>query len=306
MQRYILSRIIQSILLLVGVVVLVFFMVRLTGDPARLMVPRDATAEQVEAFREAMGFNRPLITQFFDFFLGVFRGDLGDSLNFRQPTLELIMERLPGTIQLAVTAMSLAIIVAIPLGISGGTNPGSLVDSVGRSVGLLGQVIPNFWLALILILIFGVRLRWFPTFGRDSLSSVVLPAVALGLATMGQLVRMTRSAVLEIRNEDYIRTARSKGLTSAAIAARHVFRNASIALISVIGVSFTYLLGGSVYIETIFSWPGLGNLLDQAIRARDFPLVQAIAIFIAGFAILMGLVTDLMYGLVDPRIRYGR
>ena len=306
MQRYLISRLLQSMLLLIGVVVLVFFMVRLTGDPARLMVPREATEEQVEAFRETMGFNRPLSVQFFDYFLGVFRGDLGDSLNFRQPSLKLILERLPGTVQLAVTAMGFAIVVAIPLGIIGGTSPGSFVDSIGRSVGLLGQVIPNFWLALILILVFGVQLRWFPTFGRDSLASVVLPSVALGLATMGQLVRLTRSAVLEIRNEDYIRTARSKGLTSLAIAARHVFRNASIALISVIGVSFTYLLGGSVYIETIFSWPGLGNLLDQAIRARDFPLVQAIAIFIAGFAILMSLVTDIMYGVVDPRIRYGR
>lgn len=306
MQRYLFSRIIQAILLLLGVVILVFFMVRLTGDPARLMVPRDASQEQVEAFREAMGFNRPLLTQFFDFFLGIFRGDLGDSLNFRQPALDLILERLPGTIQLAVTAMALAIVVAIPLGINGGASPGSFVDFIARSVGLLGQVIPNFWLALILILIFGVKLGWLPTFGRDTASSVVLPAVALGVGTMGQLVRLTRSAVLEIRNEDYIRTARSKGLTARAIAARHVFRNAAIALISVIGVSFTYLLGGSVYIETIFSWPGLGNLLDQAIRARDFPLVQAIAIFIAAFAILMSLVTDLMYGLVDPRIRYGQ
>lgn len=306
MQRYLISRIVQSLLLLIGVVILVFFMVRLTGDPARLMVPRDATEAQVEAFREAMGFNRPVYVQFFDFFLGIFRGDLGDSLNFRQPALELILERLPGTIQLAITAMGLAVIVAIPLGIIGGTNPGSLLDSIGRSVGLLGQVIPNFWLALILILVFAVKLGWFPSFGRDSLSSVVLPSVALGVATMGQLVRLTRSSVLEIRNEDYIRTARSKGLTRLAIAGRHVFRNASIALISVIGVSFTYLLGGSVYIETIFSWPGLGNLLDQAIRARDFPLVQAIAIFIAGFAVLMSLLTDIMYGLVDPRIRYGR
>ena len=306
MQRYFMNRILQSLLLLVGVVVLVFFMVRLTGDPARLMVPRDAGPEQVEAFREAMGFNRPVYVQFFDFFFGIFRGDFGDSLTFRQPALELILERLPGTIQLAVTAMLMAVVIAVPLGIIGGMSPGSLVDGLGRSVGLMGQIIPNFWLALILILIFGVQLGWFPTFGRDSPSSVVLPAIALGVATMGQLVRLTRSAVLEIRNEDYLRTARSKGLTPTTIAMRHVFRNASLALISVIGVSFTYLLGGSVYIETIFSWPGLGNLLDQAIRARDFPLVQAIAIFIAGFAILMSLATDLMYGVIDPRIRYSR
>lgn len=305
MQRYLMTRIIQSILLMLGVIVLVFFMIRLTGDPARLMVPRDATPEQVEAFRETMGFNRPLAVQFIDYLSGIFQGDFGDSLNFRQPTLELILERLPGTIELAVAAMVLAIVVAVPLGILGGTSPGSFVDSIGRSVGLFGQVIPNFWLALILILVFGVQLGWFPTFGRDSPTSIVLPAIALGLATMGQLLRLTRSAVLEIRNEDYIRTARSKGLSPRKIAVWHVSRNASLALISVIGVAFTYLLGGSVYIETIFAWPGLGNLLDQAIRARDFPLVQSIAIVIAGFAILMSLATDIMYGVIDPRIRYG-
>lgn len=305
MQRYLLRRIIQSVFLTLGVIVLVFFMIRLTGDPARLMVPRDAAPEQVEAFREAMGFNRPLSVQFLDYITGIFRGDFGDSLNFRQPTLELILERLPGTVQLAVASMVLAIVVAVPLGILGGTSPGSLTDSIGRTVGLIGQVIPNFWLALILILVFGVRLGWFPTFGRDTPTSIVLPSIALGLATTGQLLRLTRSAVLEIRNEDYIRTARSKGLSRRSVAVHHVSRNAALALISVIGVSFTYLLGGSVYIETIFAWPGLGNLLDQAIRARDFPLVQSIAIFIAGFAILMSLVTDILYGVVDPRIRYG-
>lgn len=305
MQRYLLSRIVQAALLMVGVIVLVFFLIRLTGDPARLMVPRDATPEQVVAFRVAMGFDRPLLVQFLDYLSGVFQGDFGDSLHFRQPTHELILERLPGTFQLALAAMLLAIAVAVPLGILGGTNPGSITDSVGRTIGLFGQVIPNFWLALILILVFGVQLGWFPTFGRDSPTSIVLPAIALGLATTGQLLRLTRSAVLEIRNEDYIRTARSKGLSSRRIALRHVTRNASLALISVIGVAFTYLLGGSVYIETIFAWPGLGNLLDQAVRARDFPLVQAIAIFIAGFAILMSLLTDIMYGIADPRIRYG-
>ncbi len=306
MQRYLATRLVQSLLLMVGVITLVFFMVRLTGDPARIMVPRDATPEQVEAFREVMGFNRPLYVQFFDYFTGILQGDFGTSLHFRQPTIELILQRLPGTIHLAGVAMILAIVVAIPLGIIGGTNPGSFIDTIGRSIGLLGQVIPNFWLALILILIFAVNLGWFPSFGRDTPLSVVLPAIALGSATIGQLVRLTRSSVLEIRNEDYIRTARSKGLSSRSIAVRHVFRNASLALISVIGVAFTYLLGGSVYIETIFAWPGLGNLLDQAIRARDFPLVQAIAIFIAAFAILMSFVTDIAYGVVDPRIRYSR
>jgi peptide/nickel transport system permease protein len=305
MQRYLLSRLVQSILLLIGVLLIVFFMVRLTGDPAALMVAREAPPEQVEAFREAMGFNRPLYVQFFDYAFNVLRGNFGNSLHFRQPALELILERLPATVQLATTGLLFAILAAIPIGIIGGSNPGSFVDSLGRGLGLFGQTIPSFWLALMLIIIFAVNLGWFPSFGRDSLVSVVLPAVALAIGSMGQLVRLTRSAVLEIRNEDYIRTARSKGLSQIAVATRHVFRNASLALISVIGVQYGYLLGGSIYIETIFAWPGLGSLLNQAVAGRDFPLVQAIAFFISLFVVTLNLLTDMAYAFIDPRIRYG-
>jgi peptide/nickel transport system permease protein len=290
---------------LIGVLLIVFFMVRLTGDPAALMVAREAPPEQVEAFREAMGFNRPLSVQFFDYAFNVLRGNFGNSLHFRQPALELILERLPATVQLATTGLLFAILAAIPIGIIGGSNPGSFADSVGRGLGLFGQTIPSFWLALMLIIIFAVNLGWFPSFGRDSLVSVVLPAMALAIGSMGQLVRLTRSAVLEIRNEDYIRTARSKGLSQIAVAARHVFRNASLALISVIGVQYGYLLGGSIYIETIFAWPGLGSLLNQAVAGRDFPLVQAIAFFISLFVVTLNLLTDMAYALIDPRIRYG-
>ncbi len=207
--------------------------------------------------------------------------------------------------QLAVTSLVLAFVVAVPLGIIGGSNPGSFVDSAGRTVGLLGQATPNFWLALILIIIFAVNLGWFPSFGRDSPTSIVLPAIASSVGPIGGLVRLTRSAVLEIRNEDYIRTARSKGLNRLAIGARHIFRNASLVLLSVVGLQFAFILSGSVYIETIFAWPGIGNLLNAAINARDFPLVQAITLFIATFAIFTNLVVDLLYGVIDPRIRYG-
>jgi peptide/nickel transport system permease protein len=304
MQRYLLNRAVQAILLLFGVLIIVFFMVRVTGDPATLMVARDAPEEVREAFREAMGFNRPLIAQFFDYFLNVLRGDFGRSLHFRQPSLGLILERFPATFQLATAALLFAVVIAIPIGIIGGFNPGSVLDSLGRALGLLGQTIPNFWLALILIIIFAVNLGWFPSFGRDQAISVVLPAVALGFGSMGQLVRLTRSAVLEIRNEDYIRTARSKGISQFKIGARHIFRNAALALISVITIQYSYLLGGSIYIETIFSWPGLGNLLQEAVNGRDFPLVQAIAFFISFFVIALNLLTDVAYALIDPRIRY--
>jgi ABC-type dipeptide/oligopeptide/nickel transport system permease component len=305
MQRYFLLKAVQSIILLLGVLVLVFFLVRLTGDPARLMMPREASAEVVEAFREEMGFNRPLLMQFADYFAGVLTGDFGRSLHFKTPALELVLQHLPATVHLATTALLFAMIVGIPLGLVGGFNPGSTIDSVGRALALLGQSIPNFWLALILILFFAVRLRALPSFGRDEWRSVILPAFVLGLSTMGQLVRLTRSAVLEIRGEDFIRTANSKGLLPGVIYTKHVLRNVAIPLVSVIGIQFGYMLGGSIIIETIFAWPGIGQLLQQAIGWRDYPLVIAIAVFTSLAVLLINFLTDVAYVVIDPRIRYG-
>jgi len=287
------------------VMLLVFFMVRITGDPAALMMPREASQEAVEAFREQMGFNRPLLVQFWDFLTKAITGDFGKSLHFKTPAMPLVLERLPATLQLATVALLMAVIVGIPLGLIGGFNPGSLVDSVGRAMALLGQSIPNFWLAMIMIIFFGVRLRWFPTFGRDQWNSVIMPAFVLGLPVMGQIVRLTRSAVLEIRGEDYIRTAHSKGLEPRVIYVKHVLRNVAIPLVSVIGVQFGYMLGGSIYIEAIFAWPGMGGLLEQSIGWRDYPLVQAIAVFTSVVVLTLNLLTDLAYAVIDPRIRYG-
>lgn len=306
MQRYFLSKLGQSLLLLGGVLVLVFFLLRLTGDPARLMMSREASPEQIAAFREAMGFNRPLLVQFWDFATGAIVGDFGNSLHYRTPALPLVVERLPATVQLASAALLMAMIVGIPVGLIGGFRPGSTGDSLGRMLALVGQSIPNFWLALILILFFAVRLGWLPSFGRDQLKSVILPAFVLGLPTLGQLVRLTRSAVLEIRGEDFIRTAHSKGLTPRVIYIKHVLRNVSIPLISVIGIQFGYMLGGSIIIESVFAWPGIGQLLEQAIGWRDFPLVLAIAVFTSLAVLAINLLTDVAYAVIDPRIRYGR
>ncbi len=305
MHRYFLAKLGQSILLLLGVLLLVFVMVRITGDPAALMMSRESSPEQLEAFREKMGFNRPVLVQFADFSSKAIKGDFGLSLHFRTPALQMVLERLPATLQLAAVGLLMAIVVAIPLGLVGGFNPGGLTDSVGRSLALLGQSIPNFWLALIMILFFAVRLGWFPSFGRDEIKSVVMPAFVMALPVMGQLMRLTRSAVLEIRGEDYIRTARSKGLEPKTIYFKHVLRNVAIPLISVIGVQFGYMLGGSIYIETIFAWPGMGQLLEQSIGWRDFPLVQAIAVFTSVIVLALNLLTDMAYALIDPRIRYG-
>jgi peptide/nickel transport system permease protein len=306
MQRYLLSKFIQSVVLILGVLVLVFFMLHMTGDPASLMVSREATPEQIEVFREAMGFNRPLIVQFWDFATSAIVGDFGDSLHYKTLAMPLVLERLPATIQLAITALFIAILIGVPLGLVGGFNPGSLVDSLARLVALLGQSVPNFWLALLMILVFAVGLGWFPTFGRDSWNSVIMPAFVLALPALGQLVRLTRSAVLEIRGEDFIRTAKSKGLEPEVIYTKHVFRNVAIPLVSVIGVQFGYMLGGSVIIEAVFAWPGIGQLLEQAIGWRDFPLVLAIAFFTSIIVIILNFLTDIAYVIIDPRIRYGR
>ena len=314
MQRYILSRLVQCVLILFGVLCIVFFMLQVTGDPVALMVSRNTSPEQLEQLREEMGFNRPMIVQFADFAAHAIRGDFGMSIRHKQPAMKLIMGRLPATVELATVALLMSMVMGITLGLLGGSNPGSIWDAIARGAGLIGQTIPNFWLALILIILFSVDLGWFPAFGRDTwhflgirlpTRSVILPAFSLGLFTMGQLVRFTRSAVMEIRNEDFVRTAYSKGLHDKRIYIKHILRNASIPLISIIGVQFGYLLSGSIYIETIFSWPGLGNLLAEAIGNRDFALVQAIAFFTGVVVVTLNLLTDIAYGLADPRIRYG-
>jgi len=305
MQRYFISRLVQSVLLLFGVLLLVFIMVRVTGDPAALMMPREASPEDVEAFREKMGFNDPTLVQFSRFVSGAVTGDFGNSLHFKTPAMPMVVDRLPATVQLALTGLIFAVMVGLPLGLVGGFNPGSAIDNIGRLLALLGQSVPNFWLALIMILYFAVRLRWFPTFGRDEWKSVIMPAFVLGLPVMGQVVRLTRSAVLEVRGEDFIRTAHSKGLLPKTIYIKHVLRNVAIPLVSVIGVQFGYMLGGSIYIEYIFSWPGMGQLLQQSIGWRDFPLVQALAVFTSAIVLIINLLTDMAYAVIDPRIRYG-
>ncbi len=306
MHRYFLSKLTQSLVLLFGVLFLVFMMVRVTGDPSALMMPRESSPEQIEEFREKMGFNDPVLVQFGNFIVGAIKGDFGNSLHFKTEAMPLVLERLPATVQLASVGLLIAMVIGIPIGLIGGFNPGSVVDSVGRFIALMGQSVPNFWLGLMMILFFGVKLGWLPTFGRDQWSSVVMPAFVLGLPVLGQIVRLTRSAVLEIRGEDFIRTAYSKGLEPRTIYIKHVLRNVAIPLISVIGVQFGYMLGGSIYIEAIFSWPGMGGLLEQSIGWRDFPLVQAIAVFTSVIVLALNMLTDLTYSIIDPRIRYGR
>jgi ABC-type dipeptide/oligopeptide/nickel transport system permease component len=305
MRKYILASLLQSILVLLGVLVLVFFLVRITGDPARLMLSREASPEQIAEFRHNMGFDRPMPVQFVDFVGGILQGDFGSSLHYRLPALPLILERLPATFELATVALFFAVVASVPLGLIGGFRPGSRWDSLARAVGLFGQSTPGFWLGLLMIVAFAVNLGWLPPFGRSGPSSYIMPAIVIGLGTMGQLVRLTRSSVLEIRQEDYIRTANSKGLSNRVIYIKHVLRNAAIPVVSVLGIDYADMIGGSLITESIFAWPGLGRLAADAIAVRDFPLVQAVAFFTSILVIALNFLTDVGYALIDPRIRYG-
>jgi ABC-type dipeptide/oligopeptide/nickel transport system permease component len=304
MLPYLARRLLESAVLLLGVLILVFFLVRLTGDPVSLILPMDATVQQRAAMREVMGLERPVWIQLRDYLGNAARGDLGTSLRRRgEANVDLIAARLGATVTLALSALAFALALALPLGLAAGLRPGGVADACARTVGLLGQTIPSFAWGMILIVVFAVELRLLPSFGRGGWDSLVLPTIALGLAGAGQLTRLTRSVVLDVRAADYIRTARAKGLAATRVALTHVLPNAAIPIVSVLGVQFTYLLGGSVYIEVVFAWPGLGTLLEGAVRDADFPLVQAITVFFALAALTVHFVTDLAYGLLDPRVR---
>jgi ABC-type dipeptide/oligopeptide/nickel transport system permease component len=303
-QRHIVKSFGRAILVLIGSLIIVFMMVRITGDPAKLMLPRDAPPEVMEAFRESMGFNRPLIVQFWDFFSKAIVGDFGNSLHYRLPVMRLILERLPPTLELGLVGMSIAIVVALPLGIIGGLKQGSLWDFFARSIGLFGQITPSYWLGMILIVIFAVELGLLPSMGRSGWKSVIMPAFVLSIGSMGWMVRLTRSSVLEVKGEDYIRTAYSKGLPTRLIYYRHVLRVATLPIISILGISFGSMLSGSFYMETVFAYPGIGRLVVDAISGRDYPLVQGVTFFYSVVVVIFNLLTDIAYAFIDPRIKY--
>lgn len=304
MQRRVLMRLGQTLMTMLGIAIVVFFMVRLVGDPAAAMMPRTATHEELEAFRHSLGYDRPVSVQFAEYMGHALTGDLGDSLYFGDPVISLILDRLPATLELALAGLVLAVMVGVPLGMIAAARPGSLADAAARMVGLIGQAAPGYWVALLLIIVFAVQLRLVPAVGRGGPRSLILPAITVSLATLGYLTRLTRSNMLEVLHQDFVRTARAKGLGERSVFLRHALRNVAIPLVTLVGVQFGYLVGGSVLIETVFAWPGIGRLAYQAISVRDFPLVQGVAIFAGFFVCITNLVMDLVYTVINPQIRY--
>ena len=303
MRRYIAARLATAVLVILGVSDVSFFLTFLTGDPAEIMLPPGATAAQIEKFRAEWGFDDPLIVQYWRFLKRAVHGDFGVSLRHGQQSLPLIAARLPATLQLTVTAMLLAIVLAVPLGVLAATHRGGPIDLLAMGVALVGQSVPNFWLAIMMILLFAVSWGLLPTSGRGGVAHVVMPAVAIAINLMALLTRLVRSTMIEMLSEDYVRTARAKGLRELFVTSRHALPNALIPLVTVIGLQFGYILGGAVVIETIFTWPGVGLFTIQAILNRDYPVVQASVFILATAVVLINLTVDLLYVWLDPRIR---
>ena len=303
MRAYVAGRLATAILVILGVSVVSFFLTFLTGDPAEIMLPPGATAVQIEKFRAEWGFDDPVIVQYWRFLKRAVHGEFGVSLRHGQQSLPLIAARLPATLQLTVTAMLLAIVLAVPLGVLAATHRGGPVDLLAMGVALVGQSVPNFWLAIMMILLFAVSWGILPTSGRGGIAHVVMPAAAIAINLMALLTRLVRSTMIEMLSEDYVRTARAKGLRELFVTGRHALPNALIPLVTVVGLQFGYILGGAVVIETIFTWPGVGLFTIQAILNRDYPVVQAAVFILATGVVLINLIVDLLYVWLDPRIR---
>jgi ABC-type dipeptide/oligopeptide/nickel transport system permease component len=303
--RFLARRVALTLPVLFGVATLVFSLIHLIpGDPAQAMLGESASPQDVAELRARLGLDRPLLEQYARFLGGVARGNLGRSLRTDQPVTTAILERMPATVELAAAAMLVAVLLAIPLGIAAAVWRGSAIDLGATTLSLLGVSIPNFWLGPLLAIVFSIQLGWLPVSGRGTWAHLVLPAVSLGAALAAILARMTRATVLEELREQYVLAARARGASRTRAVVRHAFRNSLIPIVTLIGLQFGAVLTGAVITETIFAWPGIGRLLIQSIGFRDYPIVQGCILLIAVTYVAMNLLTDLLYGLVDPRIRY--
>jgi ABC-type dipeptide/oligopeptide/nickel transport system permease component len=304
-RRLLTLRLAEAAVVLVGVLTITFFIARLSGDPVHLLAGAEASVEDVATLRRAYGLDQPLGLQYVRFLVSVAQGRLGDSLRYRQPTLGLVLERFPATALLAAAALVVSVAVGMPLGIFAATRSHSLWDHASMVLALVGQTVPAFWLGIILILLFPLRLGWFYTSGYGTLGHLVLPAVTLGMFHAARLARLTRGGMLDVLSRDYVRTAHAKGLRFWSVVRHHALRNTLLPLISILGIEVGTLMGGSVVTETIFAWPGIGRLAVESVYARDYPVVQAVVLVAAATFIVVHVGVDLLYAVADPRIRYG-
>lgn len=304
MRSFLLGRLTRTLIVLFGLTLLVFVLLHLSGDPASVLAPATASAEDLDRIREDFGLNDPLYEQYLRFVVDTVTGDFGRSWKYQRPAIDLIIERMPATLELAGTALVIAVVVGGVLGMAAAANRGRWIDvgSVGFSI--VARAMPSFWLGLMSILLFAVILGWTPTSGRGTPLHLLLPAATLAATFLADVLLLTRSGMLETLDEDYIRTARAKGLSARLIQLRHALPNAALPVVSSVGLIGGRLIGGAIITETVFAWPGVGSLAIDGITSRDFPLVQASVIVLAIAVAVVNLLTDLSYGILDPRIRH--
>ena len=306
MTRYILIRILQAMISIIGVSIITFFLVHLSGDPVQLMAPIDATEEDMQELRVTLGLDRPLHIQYWSYAKKAVRGDFGESLRFEKPAFDMFKERYPNTVRLAIAGFSFAIVVGLSVGLLSAVNVGRSFDNFGKIFALLGQALPNFWVAIMLILLFSVKLRMFPTSGVGSWEHYVLPGFTLGWLGTAALTRLTRSTMLDVLDAEYIKTARIKGVGQFSVVTKHAFKNAAAPVLTMATTQFVHALNGTVIIEQIFNWPGVGRLAVEAVFARDFPVVQMVILIGSTVFVLAMLLVDILYAYLDPRVRLSK
>lgn len=323
MWSFLIRRLAQSIVVIIGVTLISFVSLQMGGDPTYLFVSENASAEEIQRAREALGFDAPLHIQYLSYIWGALQGDFGNSLSYREPAMGVVLEAMPATIELTFFSLFVAIALSIPLGIYSALKRGKPIDGGIMTLAMLGQSIPNFWMGIMMIMFFGLYLNWFPISGHvpflkpllegnvveafanlpQSIYYMIMPAIAVGSYTLARNARLVRSSMLEVLQQDFVRTARSKGISERQVIVHHALRNAWLPVVTMIGLEFGFLLGGVVVVETVFSYPGIGRLVFNAINQRDIPVVQASVILLALIFIVLNLIVDLIYSRLDPRVK---
>ncbi|MBX6741257.1 MAG: ABC transporter permease [Acetobacteraceae bacterium] len=306
MSGFLLRRLGHGLVSILGASLVIFIISRLSGDPTALLLPPDAPPDVIAATRTELGLDRPLWMQYLIFLANAVTGDFGQSYRWQMPALDLVLERLPATIELACAGLLFSVALAVPLGVLSAVHRGGWIDRAGRVLAMLGQAMPNFWVGLLLILVFSIQLGWLPAFGRGGIANLIMPAIALGWYPVAAQTRIVRSAMLDVLESDHIRLSRALGTPERLIVWKYAFRNAAVPLLTMLGVYFAAMLGGAFIVEVIFAWPGIGRTVVEAVFSRDFPVVQAGVLLSSVLFVLSTLLVDLSYGLVDPRIRHER
>ena len=306
MQRFIIGRVIQSIVSMFVVSIVVFALVRMSGDPIQIMMPAEASKADIELVRAHLGLDRPWTVQYWRFLTQALQGDFGRSVRFCRPAIDLVAERYGATLELGGLAVLIVIAVALPVGVYSAVRRGSALDYAARAFAALGQAVPPFWLGLVLVLIFGVLLHLLPTSGRGTPLHVLLPGITLGWFAVAGLMRLTRSSMLDVLGSEYVKLARIKGLPERRVIWRHAFKNAALPVVTFAALLFVALLNGSIIVETVFGWPGLGLLVIEAVDSRDYPIVQTVVLCLSAMYIGVNLLVDILYAYLNPKIRYSR